>query len=100
MISDCQKRQLEKIKEQNYKKTVADNVNMTRLQRRIDHMLINSLWLAENFPEIFLGKGDRYKPTRLRQLLMIIKTLNPKMDVQLVLANLPERGLKSEQNGL
>lgn len=95
MITNRQKIQLEKIKEQNFNKTIADQVNVYRIQKRISRELNNGLWLAENYLNIFFGKAEKYKAKRLRQLLMIIKTLNPKMDVELVLQNLPVGELKN-----
>lgn len=73
-----------------------------RIQRRINRELDNLLWLAVNFPEILLYEdskneyGHIRKPytkhdspkQRLRKLLMVVKALNPKCDVELTLKNL------------
>ena len=71
------------------------HVYLGRLQKRIDEQLKMALWLAVNYPNIFLGKmetvnsygnlihsEDRTKE-RLKLLLLIVKALHPKIDVEL-----------------
>ena len=71
------------------------HVYLGRLQKRIDKQLNMALWLAVNYPNVFLGKmetvnsygnlihsEDRTKE-RLKLLLLIVKALHPKIDVEL-----------------
>ena len=71
------------------------HVYLGRLQKRIDEQLNMALWLAVNYPNVFLGKmetvnsygnlihsEDRTKE-RLKLLLLVIKALNPKIEVEL-----------------
>ena len=71
-------------------------VYMNRMQKRIDRELKMMLWLAINHPKIFLNEEKEWKNEsgkiishrRLKTLLLTIKALNPKMEVELVLKNL------------
>jgi len=71
------------------KKRVQDCVYLDRIQKRIDRELGMALKLAKEYPEIFVGKSEEIRESnRLRTLLLIIKFMNPKIDVQMVLKNL------------
>lgn len=71
------------------------HVYLGRLQKRIDEQLAMGLWLAVNYPNVFLGKmetvnsygnlihaKDKTKE-RLKLLLLIVKALHPKVEVEL-----------------
>ena len=78
------------------KRTVKHCVYVNRMNKRIDRELKMSLWLAINHPEIFLDREREYSDDtgkimshrRLKILLLIVKALNPKIEVELVLKNL------------
>ena len=70
------------------KKTVKDHIYLNRIHKRIDRELGMALLLAKENPEIFSGKMQIGESNRLRTLLFIIKFMNPKIDVQMVLKNL------------
>jgi len=71
-------------------------VYMNRMQKRIERELKMMLWLAVNYPKIFVDEDKEYKNEsgkvishrRLKTLLLTVKALNPKMEVELVLKNL------------
>jgi hypothetical protein len=76
-------------------------VYMNRIQKRLERELDATLWLAVHHPKILLDEEKEYVDStgkivchrRLKKLLLIIKALNPKMEVELVLKNLefPEK---------
>lgn len=78
------------------KKTIKHSVYMNRLQKRIERELSMMLWLAIHYPRIFLDEEKEWKSEtgkiqshrRLKKLLLTLKALNPKMEVELVLKNL------------
>lgn len=80
----------------NPKKTIKHCVYMNRIQKRIDRELNMALRLAKNHPEVLLDREKEYSGDtgtimshrRLKKLLLIVKLLNPKMQVELVLQNL------------
>lgn len=71
-------------------------VYMNRMQKRIDRELKFGVWLAKHHPKIFLDEEKEWKDEsgkivshrRLKALLIMIKLLNPNMEVELVLKNL------------
>jgi len=70
---------------------VKELVYLNRIQKRIDRELDNFYWLCKNCPEIFLYSYKEEKQhQRLRKILLCIKALNPKCDVELVLKNLKD----------
>jgi hypothetical protein len=81
-------------------------VYMNRIQKRLERELDSTLWLAVNHPKILLDEEKEYVDStgkivchrRLKKFLLIIKALNPKMEVELVLKNLefPEKEPQSE----
>jgi hypothetical protein len=83
-------------------------VYMNRIQKRLERELDSTLWLAVHYPHILLDEEKEYKDEtgkivchrRLKKLLLIIKALNPKMEVELVLKNLefPEKEPRPEGN--
>ena len=76
-------------------------VYMNRIQKRLERELDSTLWLAVHHPKILLDEEKEYTDSsgkivchrRLKKLLLIIKALNPKIEVELVLKNLefPEK---------
>lgn len=76
-------------------------VYMNRIQKRIEKEMNSTLWLAVHHPKILLDEEKEYHDAsgkivchrRLKKLLLIIKAVNPKMEVELVLKNLefPEK---------
>lgn len=84
------------------KKTIKDCVYLNRIHKRIDRELGKAFWLAQHHPKILLDREREYSNDtgtitshrRLKTLLLIVKFLNPKMEVELVLKNLdfPEEG--------
>jgi hypothetical protein len=78
------------------KKSIKHCVYMNRIQKRINRELDMMLWLAIHHPKLFLDEEKEWKShagkvqshRRLKRLLLTIKALNPKMDVELVLHNL------------
>lgn len=83
------------------KQEIKHSVYMNRIQKRIEKEMDNMLWLAVNYPKILLDDEKEYKDEtgkivchrRLKKLLLTIKAVNPKMEVELVLKNLdfPEK---------
>ena len=78
------------------KRTVKHCVYINRMQKRIERELKMLLWLAINYPEIALDREREYDDDtgkimshrRLKTLLLVVKALNPKIEVELVLKNL------------
>jgi len=76
-------------------------VYMNRIQKRIEKEMDSTLWLAIHYPKILLDEEKEYQDAsgkivchrRLKKLLLIVKAVNPKMEVELVLKNLefPEK---------
>lgn len=76
-------------------------VYMNRIQKRLERELDSTLWLAVNHPKILLDEEKEYTDSsgkivchrRLKKLLLIVKAVNPKVEVELVLKNLefPEK---------
>lgn len=73
-------------------------VYMNRVQKRIDKELDNLFWLCQHHPEIFMDEeteindlsGKIVSHRRLKKLLLCVNSLNPNMDVELVLRKLKE----------
>lgn len=71
-------------------------VYMNRIQKRIDKELDALLWLAIHYPQLFLDEerewsensGKIMSHRRLKKMLLALKNLNPKCDVELVLRRL------------
>lgn len=71
-------------------------VYMNRMQKRIDRELDMMLWLAIHYPQTFLDEAKEHKDSngkvqanrRLKNLILTIKAVKPKMDVVLVLNNM------------
>ena len=80
----------------NPEKTVKHCVYINRIQKRIDRELNMLLWLAINFPEMFLDEDREWRDEsgkikshrRLKKLLLSLKALKPNIAVELVLENL------------
>ena len=76
-------------------------VYMNRIQKRIEKEMDSTLWLAIHYPKILLDEEKEYQDAsgkivchrRLKKLLLVVKAVNPKMEVELVLKNLefPEK---------
>ncbi len=76
-------------------------VYMNRIQKRLERELDSTLWLAIHHPKILLDEEKEYADSsgkivchrRLKKLLLIVKAVNPKVEVELVLKNLefPEK---------
>lgn len=98
MITSTMKKYLESLPENHkeIKRTVKHCVYLNRMQKRIEREMRMGLWLAVNHPEIFLDREREYSDDtgkimshrRLKMLLLIVKALNPKTEVELVLKNL------------
>jgi hypothetical protein len=77
-------------------KSIKYCVYMNRIQKRIEKELDALLWLAIHYPKILLDEEREYRDEggkivchrRLKKLLLSVKALNPKMEVELVLKNL------------
>jgi len=77
-------------------KTVKHCVYMNRMQKRITRELDMLLWTCIHHPKIILDEEREWKDTsgkitshrRLKILLLCIKALNPRIEVELVLKNL------------
>jgi hypothetical protein len=79
------------------RKTIKYCVYMHRMRSRIDRELDMALWLARNHPSVFFGERrtlNEYnhliwkkskRKERLKKLLLVIKALNPKCNIELVL---------------
>jgi hypothetical protein len=71
-------------------------VYMNRIQKRIEKEMDSTLWLAIHYPKILLDEEKEYVDStgkivchrRLKKLLLVVKAVNPKMEVELVLKNL------------
>jgi len=87
---------LEAEKNPELKKTSKYAVYLNRIQKKIDRDLNNMVILARKFPDLFLDEEREWRDEtgrivshrRLKKLLMTIKLLNPKMEVDLVLKNI------------
>jgi len=99
MITNEMKRYLEKMDEEKSKKLnqmeiIKRAVYLERIQKRLDRELDNLYWLCKNHPQVFLGsyrqKGEENSHKRLKKILLCVKALNPKMEVELVLRNLKD----------
>lgn len=94
MITDIMKKWLENHKDpeeesNHYKRQelkVHDYVYYARIQKRIDKEMDMLLWLAVHYPTV-LTKND-LNHQRLKKLLLTLKAVNPRMEVELVLKNL------------
>jgi hypothetical protein len=102
MITGSMKKYLELVEQDPQKqKSIKYCVYMNRIQKRIDKELDALLWLAIHNPKILLDEEKEYHDStgkvvchrRLKKLLLTVKALNPKMEVELVLKNLdfPEK---------
>lgn len=77
-------------------KSIKHSVYSNRMQKRIERELNAMLWLAIHHPKILLDEDKEYRDEngkivchrRLKKLLLTVKALNPKMEVELVLKNL------------
>lgn len=77
-------------------RSVKHCVYINRMQKRIEREMRMLLWLAVNHPEILLDREREYSDDtgkimshrRLKTLLLVVKALNPKTEVELVLKNL------------
>ena len=95
MITSRMKKWLENLPEKP-QKTIKYCVYVNRLQKRIDRELDMLLWLSIHHPDIFLDEENEWiedtgkikSHRRLKKLLLSLKALNPKIDVELVLRNL------------
>lgn len=106
MITSSMKKWLEMV-EQNpqMQKSVKYCVYMNRIQKRIDKEMNALLWLAIHNPKILLDEEKEYRDSsgkivchrRLKKLLLSIKALNPKIEVELVLKNLDFPEKQSEE---
>lgn len=82
-------------------KQIKTCVYMNRIQKRIEKEMDSTLWLAIHYPKILLDEEKEYTDAtgkivchrRLKKLLLVVKAVNPKMEVELVLKNLefPEK---------
>jgi hypothetical protein len=78
------------------KTSVKCSVYMNRMQKRIERELNMMLWLSIHYPKILLDEEKEYRDEngkiichrRLKKILLTVKALNPKMEVELVLKNL------------
>jgi hypothetical protein len=84
-------------------KEIKTCVYMNRIQKRIEKEMDATLWLAVHYPNILLDEEREYTDAsgkivchrRLKKLILIVKAVNPKMEVDLVLKNIefPEKEL-------
>jgi len=98
MITSTMKKYLESLPENHreIKRTVKHCVYINRMQKRIEREMKMLLWLAINYPEILLDREREYSDDtgkimshrRLKTLLLAVKAINPKIEVELVLKNL------------
>lgn len=88
---------LEYVKQNPYiKKSTKYCIYLNRIQQRIEREIDMALWLAIHHPDILLDEETEWRDEtgkivphrRLKKLLLIIKALNPKIEVELVLKNL------------
>jgi len=78
------------------KRTIKYCVYKNRIQKRIEKELSMLLWLCIHKPDVFLDEEREWEEEsgritshrRLKKLLLCIKALNPKIEVELVLKNL------------
>jgi hypothetical protein len=73
-------------------------VYMNRMQKRIDRELEMGVWLTKNYPDIFRDENRNNKihnNRRLRALMEMILAINPKMDLLLVLKNMPKESIST-----
>ena len=102
MITSSMKKWLEQVAQNpQMKSSIKYCVYMNRIQKRIDKELNAMLWLAINHPNILLDEEKEYRDEsgkiichrRLKKMLLTVKAVNPKMEVELVLKNLdfPEK---------
>lgn len=78
------------------KRTGKYSVYLNRIQKQIDKNLNNTVEIAKLFPNILLDEEREYRDEtgkivshrRLKKLLLVVKLVNPKMEVELVLKNL------------
>ena len=83
-------------KDPQLKKTPKYSVYLNRIQKKIDIDMDSMMILAKLFPDLLLDEEREWRDEtgkiishrRLKKLLMTIKLLNPKMEVELVLKNL------------
>lgn len=95
MITKKMRKYLESVSDEK-KRGVKHCVYVNRMQKRIDRELSHLLWLCINHPNIFLDEEREHKDEtgriqshrRLKKLLLCVKALNPKIEVELVLRNL------------
>jgi len=95
MITKKMKEYLKSVLGKN-EKGVKHCVYINRMQKRISRELNHLLWLCIHYPNIFLDEEKEYKDEtgkiqshrRLKKLLLCVKALNPKIEVELVLRNL------------
>jgi len=103
MITKTMKKYLEaknsETEKLSFYKQVKHCVYMKRIQNRIDRELNMLLWLAVNKPEILddnptpilneyghnIRRNKFKKNERLRKLLLTVKALNPRCDIELIL---------------
>lgn len=82
-------------KDPQLKKTPKYAVYINRIQKKIDKDLDNMVLLAKIFPDLLLDEEREWKDEtgriiahrRMKKLLITLKLLNPKMEVELVLKN-------------
>jgi len=90
------KKWLETLKGRPIKKSPKYYVYIGRIQRRIDRELDNLLWLAQNFPEVFLDEEHQYYDEsgkivphrRLKKLIRVLLYLYPTAEIEFVLRNI------------
>lgn len=85
-------------------KTVKYCVYMNRIHKTIDRELDLALWLARNHPDVFLGERQTLndyghliwqkskRKERLKKLLLVLKILQPRCDIELILKGLEDEG--------
>jgi len=87
-----------KSEDKSHIETMKRLVYVNRINKRIDRELDNLLWLCRNHPDIFLNAKEDSPNShmRLKKLLLCIKALNPKCEIELVLRNLKDEEQKKE----
>lgn len=97
MITAKMRDWLEKItKNPQMKTSIKYSVYINRIQKRIEKELDALLWVSVHYPQIILDDEREYRDDtgrivchrRLKKLLLTIKALNPKTEVELVLREL------------
>jgi len=102
MITSKMQKWLESVEKDPQMKTqIKYCVYMNRIQKRIESELNRTLWLAIHYPQILLDEDKEYRDEtgkivchrRMKKMLLTIKALNPKMEVELVLRSIdfPEK---------